>query len=53
MTRDRLRAMLLAGTRRIGSVRPDAWRVVALALLLLLFIVVLLVQPSSVGRGGR
>jgi len=39
--------------RRLKAVNPDQWVLGGFVLLLLAFLVVLLVQPSSVGRGGR
>lgn len=39
--------------RRLKAVTPDQWFLVGFALLLVAFLFVLLVQPSSVGRGGR
>jgi hypothetical protein len=39
--------------RRLKAMTPDQWFLVGFALLLVAFVFVLLVQPSSVGRGGR
>jgi hypothetical protein len=39
--------------RRLKTTTPDEWFLVGFVLLLMLFLIVLLVQPSSVGRGGR
>lgn len=39
--------------RGLKSVSPDRWFLVGFVILLLTFLFVLLVQPSSVGRGGR
>lgn len=47
----RVRAGHLA--RRVGRIGPDQWFLVGFALLFLLFFLILLVQPSAVGRGGR
>jgi len=38
---------------RVRAVTPDRWFLLGMVLLLLVFLVVLIVQPSSVGRGGR
>jgi hypothetical protein len=39
--------------RRLGTVTPDRWFTLFFLLLILAFVVVLLVQPTGVGRGGR
>jgi hypothetical protein len=51
--RERFRTFTRAIARRVGAIRPDQWFLFGFALLLLLYLAVLLVQPSSVGRGGR
>jgi hypothetical protein len=38
---------------RLAKVSPDLWFLLGFALLFLLFLIILVVQPSSVGRGGR
>ncbi len=38
---------------RLKAVRPEQWFLVGFVILFLAFAVVLLVQPSAVGRGGR
>ena len=38
---------------RARAVTPDRWFLLGMVILLLVFLVVLIVQPSSVGRGGR
>jgi hypothetical protein len=48
-TRDAVFALV----RRLNAVSPDQWFLVGFVLLLLVFLFVLVVQPSSVGRGGR
>jgi hypothetical protein len=47
----RVRAVSLV--QRLQATTPDQWFLVGFVLLLVAFLVVLLVQPSSVGRGGR
>jgi hypothetical protein len=39
--------------QRLRSLTPDQWFGLVFVLLVLVFAVVLLVQPSAVGRGGR
>ena len=39
--------------RQLKATTPDQWFAIGFVLLLVVFLVVLLVQPSSVGRGGR
>lgn len=39
--------------RRLMATTPDQWFLVGFVLMLMVFLVVLLTQPSSVGRGGR
>lgn len=39
--------------QRLRSVTTDQWFGLVFVLLVLVFAVVLLVQPSAVGRGGR
>lgn len=38
---------------RVGRIGPDQWFLAGFAILFLLFFLILLVQPSAVGRGGR
>jgi hypothetical protein len=38
---------------RVARASPDRWFLLGFALLFLLFLIILVVQPSSVGRGGR
>jgi hypothetical protein len=40
-------------TQRLTGVSPDRWFLLGFAILFLVFFAILLVQPSSVGRGGR
>jgi hypothetical protein len=47
----RFRAVSLV--QRLQATTPDQWILVGFVLLLVAFLFVLLVQPSSVGRGGR
>jgi len=47
------RALVRGALVRIASVTPDRWFLFGMILLLMAFLVVLMVQPSSVGRGGR
>ena len=49
----RLGFTVTAVARRIRLVTSPQWLLISLALLLLLFLAALLIQPSSVGRGGR
>jgi hypothetical protein len=51
--RERLRAVARATTRRVTSLEPDQVFMVGFVLVLLLFLAILMIQPSSVGRGGR
>jgi hypothetical protein len=51
--RERLRALARATTRRVTSLEPDQVFMVGFVLVLLLFLAILMIQPSSVGRGGR
>jgi hypothetical protein len=39
--------------RRARTMSPERWFLIVFALLFLAFFAVLLLQPSSVGRGGR
>jgi hypothetical protein len=39
--------------RRLGRVTPDQWFLLGFVVLFFLFLIILLVQPTSVGRGGR
>jgi hypothetical protein len=48
-----VRGRVVASVHRIRSVSPDRWFLVVFVLLVLAFVLVFLVQPSSVGRGGR
>ena len=47
------RATIASIVARTSAVTPDRWFVLLFVLLVLIFVVVLLVQPSGVGRGGR
>ncbi len=38
---------------RLKAARPEQWFLVGFVILFLAFAVVLVVQPSAVGRGGR
>ena len=49
----RLGSIVTAVARRVRLVTSPQWLLISLALLLLLFLAALLIQPSSVGRGGR
>ena len=49
----RLRGAVMAVVHRIRLMSTPQWFLVGLTLLLLLFLAALLIQPSSVGRGGR
>jgi hypothetical protein len=51
--RERIREFIRASARRAEAIRPDQWFLFGFALLLLLYLAVLIIQPSSVGRGGR
>ena len=48
-----IRALALGVLVRARAVNPDRWFLLGMVILLLVFLVVLVVQPSSVGRGGR
>ena len=48
-----IRVAVVGLVRRLKAVSPDQWFLVGFVLLLVAFFFVLLVQPSSVGRGGR
>lgn len=39
--------------RRLRSVTPEQWFLAAFVILLLVFVVVLMTEATSVGRGGR
>jgi hypothetical protein len=39
--------------RRLAGLSPDQWFLVGFVVLFLAFFVILVVQPSAVGRGGR
>jgi threonine/homoserine/homoserine lactone efflux protein len=39
--------------RRLASVKAEQWLHLILALLLIGFLVTLVIEPGSVGRGGR
>jgi hypothetical protein len=39
--------------RRLARVSRDQWLLLGFAVMFFLFFIILLVQPSSVGRGGR
>ena len=49
----RLRGAVIAVAHRVRLMTLPQWFLVGLTLLLLLFLAALLIQPSSVGRGGR
>ena len=49
----RVRTVVTRLTRRVSGVAPDKWFLVGFVMLFLLFLFVLLAQPSGVGRGGR
>jgi hypothetical protein len=51
--RERIRTFAQASARRVEAIRPDQWFLFGFAFLLLLYLAVLIIQPSSVGRGGR
>jgi hypothetical protein len=51
--RERIWTFARAIACRVEAIRPDQWFLFGFALLLLLYLAVLLIQPSSVGRGGR
>jgi hypothetical protein len=48
-----IRALVRGATRQVASLTPDRWFQFGMILLLVAFLVVLMVQPSSVGRRGR
>jgi hypothetical protein len=50
---ERFRALARATARRVTSLAPDRLFLVGFVLVLLLFFAILIIQPSSVGRGGR
>lgn len=47
------RARVHSALARMHDVAPERWIVLLFVLLLLMFVVMLIVQPSRVGRGGR
>jgi hypothetical protein len=47
------RALVRGAGVRVASITPDRWFLFGMILLFVAFLVVLMVQPSSVGRGGR
>jgi hypothetical protein len=49
----RIRAPVASLARRLTGVTPDQWFLMGFLILFLVFFLVLLIQPSSVGRGGR
>ena len=49
----RIRTGVAPLTRRLAGVTPDQWFLVGFVILFLVFFLILLVQPSGVGRGGR
>lgn len=49
----RFRNTVMAAAHRVRLMTSPQWLLVGLTLLILLFLAALLVQPSSVGRGGR
>ena len=48
-----IRVAAIGMARRLKTVSPDQWFLVGFVLLLVVFLFLLIVQPSSVGRGGR
>jgi type II secretory pathway component PulM len=48
-----IRVAAIGMARRLKAVSPDQWFLVGFVLLLVVFLFLLIVQPSSVGRGGR
>ena len=48
-----IRVAAIGMARRLKTVSPDQWFLVGFLLLLVVFLFLLIVQPSSVGRGGR
>ena len=57
MARAKLRATWRTGVHNtlagIRSISPERWFVILVVLLFLAFAVLLTIQPSGVGRGGR
>jgi hypothetical protein len=51
--RERVHAIARATARRVTTLSSDRWFLIGLVAVLLLFLTVLMIQPSSVGRGGR
>ena len=49
----RLRGAVMAVAHRLRLMTSPQWLLVGLSVLLVLFLAALLIQPSSVGRGGR
>ena len=49
----RLRGAVMAVAHRVRLMTSPQWLLVGLTVLLVLFLAALLIQPSSVGRGGR
>ena len=52
-TTTEIRVAAISTARRLKTVSPDQWFLVGFLLLLVVFLFLLIVQPSSVGRGGR
>jgi hypothetical protein len=52
-TMARVRPAVAGLMSRLSRVSPDHWFLLGFALLFFLFLIILVVQPSSVGRGGR
>jgi hypothetical protein len=48
-----IRGAALSIASRLPAMTPDRWFLAVFALVLLAFLILLMVQPSSVGRGGR
>ena len=48
-----IRVAAVSLVQRLKAVSPDRWFLVGFVLLLVAFLFVLIVHPSSVGRGGR
>lgn len=52
-TAERLRALCAAALTRVRSITPAHLFWAALVVLLLVYVLVLVIQPTSAGRGGR
>lgn len=48
-----LHAWSSARLRQLRSVTPDQWLLIGFTLLMLAFLLALIFEPGSVGRGGR